>query len=79
MELGTDVFEVGEGELFGIGSLGDGDIGEGIVEDVAVRRKIASVSVAYSLSTWWSASEAGERTAWYAGCSRCWRAAPMKV
>jgi len=36
LELGADVFEVGEGELFGVRLFGDGDICEVIVEDVAV-------------------------------------------
>lgn len=35
LEFGADVFEVGESELLWVRALGDGDIGEGVVEDVA--------------------------------------------
>ena len=38
LEFGADVFEEGEGELFGVGFFGYGDVAEGVVEDVAVGR-----------------------------------------
>ena len=36
LEFGADVFEEGEGELFGVRLLRYGDVAEGVVEDVAV-------------------------------------------
>jgi hypothetical protein len=35
LELGADIFEVGEGELFGVGAFRYGKVGDGVVEDVA--------------------------------------------